>query len=255
MVWASVGASVRASVGASVRDSVRASVWDSVFDSVGASVGDSVWDSVWDSVYGQHDVQWLSFYDYFNKVLNLKKETKKLTGLFELAKSAGWALPHQNICWISERHNILERDENGRLHNLFGPAVVYPDGWSIYAVHGVRLPGWIIETPKKITPKNIESESNIEIRRVMIEKYGQDKYLIDSGAIEISRDSYGTLYRKDISNDEPLVMVKVANSTRESDGKFKKYFLRVMPDIKTAREAVAWTFGMKENEYQPHIET
>jgi len=28
-----------------------------------------------------------------------------------------------------------------------------------------------------------------------------------------------------------------------------------MPDIKTVREAVAWTFGMKENEYQPHIET
>lgn len=89
----------------------------------------------------------------------------------------------------------------------------------------------------------------------MIERYGQAKYLLDSGAKEIHSDNYGTLYRKDIEDDEPLVMVKVVNSTAEPDGTFKDYFLRVPPTMKRAREAVAWTFGMKETEYEPLAQT
>ena len=85
--------------------------------------------------------------------------------------------------------------------------------------------------------------------------YGQTRYLIDSGAREIHSDDYGTLYRKEIANDEPLVMVKVVNSTPEPDGTFKDYFLRVPPTIKRAREAVAWTFDVPEEEYAPLVQT
>ena len=140
-VWDSVGNSVRDSVRDSVRNSVGDSVRDSVRNSVGDSVRDSVWDSVGDSVYGQHDAAWLAFYKYFHDEVGLTEQTEKLSGLWMLAKSAGWALPHQNICWVSERHNILERDERGRLHSMSGPACAYPDGWGIYAVHGVPRPG------------------------------------------------------------------------------------------------------------------
>src|SRR3990172_2259775 len=142
LTWASVGASVRDSVrdsvGASVLASVGDSVWDgvgdSVWDGVGASVRDSVWDGVWasvwdsvrDSVYGQHDAHWLGYYDYMNVVLALKEQTAPLKGLWELALSAGWALPHEKICWVSERHSVLKRDELGRLHSDDTPAVQYP---------------------------------------------------------------------------------------------------------------------------------
>jgi hypothetical protein len=89
----------------------------------------------------------------------------------------------------------------------------------------------------------------------MIERYGQAKYLLDSGAVKIHSDDWGALYRKEIKNDEPLVMVKVVNSTAESDGSFKDYFLRVPPTIERARQAVAWTFGVPEDEYEPALET
>ena len=46
-------------------------------------------------------------------------------------------------------------------------------------------------------------------------------------------------------------MVKVINSTAEADGTHKEYFLRVPPAITTAQEAVAWTFSMNSEEYQP----
>jgi hypothetical protein len=58
-----------------------------------------------------------------------------------------------------------------------------------------------------------------------------------------------------LSDDEPIVMVKLWNSTPEPDGSIKIYWLRVPPGIKTAREAVAWSFGKEEIEYQPLQET
>ena len=46
-------------------------------------------------------------------------------------------------------------------------------------------------------------------------------------------------------------MVEVRNSTPEPDGSRKTYFLRVPPTVRTAREAVAWTFGLGAVEYRP----
>ena len=40
------------------------------------------------------------------------------------------------------------------------------------------------------------------------------------------------------------MLVEVLNATAEQDGTRKTYFLRVPPTVRTAREAVAWTFGM-----------
>ena len=217
-LWASVRDSVGASVRASVRASVGASVWDSVRDSVG------------DSVYGQHDASWLAFYSYFNEACDLKPQTEKLRGLWALCESSGWALPHENICWVSERHNILERDDRGRLHCVSGPACAFPDGWGIYAVHGVRVPAWIVERKDDITPLKIDGESNAEVRRVMVELYGEDRYIVDSGLKPIAQDEFGELFRKDFSGDTPLVYVKVKNSTAEPDGHFKDYFLSVNPN-------------------------
>jgi hypothetical protein len=182
--------------------------------------------------------------------VGLGRETQKLTGLWLIAKNAGWFLPHEKICWISERHNILRRDDRGRLHCENGPALSYPDGWSIYAIHGVRVPARIIEQPDSLTVAEIEKESNIEIRRVMIERYGQEKFLFDAGAAEIQCDDFGVLFRKELPGDEPIVMVKVVNSTPEPDGSFKDYFLRVPPTIATAREAVAWSFDVPTKNYE-----
>ena len=145
----SVEDSVGASVGASVRDSVGATVEDSVRASAGASVGASVWDSVrasvGDLVGGQHEAYWLAFYAYFREVCGIEEETKQLDGLLALSKSAGWALPYRDICFVSERHTTLLRDERGRLHAEDGPAVRYPDGWAVWAWHGVRVPQEVIE--------------------------------------------------------------------------------------------------------------
>jgi hypothetical protein len=50
-------------------------------------------------------------------------------------------------------------------------------------------------------------------------------------------------------------MVEVINATPEPDGSRKRYWLRVPPYMRTAREAVAWTFGLSGKEYAPDKET
>ena len=251
----SVWNSVRGSVGNSVADSVANSVAASVANSVWNSVAASVRDSVRDSVYGAHDSGWLSFYSYFREVCHLESQTDKLRGLFDLAQSAGWAIPHQNVCWVSERHNILAHDERGRLHSLSGPACAYPDGWAIYAVHGVRIPADIIERPDSLTKERILSEPNAEVRRVMIERLGNERFLSIAGATAIHEDRRGKLFRIDLPGDEPMVLVQVVNSTPEPDGHSKLYTLRVPADIRRASEAIAWTFGLEEKDYAPAQET
>lgn len=55
--------------------------------------------------------------------------------------------------------------------------------------------------------------------------------------------------------EEPVVMVEVVNSTREPDGSRRTYHLRVPSTMRTAREAVAWTFGLRSWQYAPIQET
>jgi len=265
----SVGNSVWNSVWDSVRNSVWDSVWDNIRDSVGNSVVNNIWnrvrDSVWDnvgdsirySVYGQHDADWLGFFRYFRDECGLVQETEKLEGLWNLCKSAGWAIPHQNICWVSERHNILHWDEQNRLHCIDGPALGYPDGFAIYAWHGVRVPERIIMHPETITPDEIAKEQNAEIRRVMLEQFGRDKFLQLPTCQKVHSDDYGILYRNNSIldvNGEPYCFVKVVNSTPNPDGTYKDYILRVNPHCQTAREAVQSTFP-RIKDFAPAIES
>ena len=67
-------------------------------------------------------------------------------------------------------------------------------------------------------------------------------------------ERFGTLHRRDMPG-EPFAMVKVINRTPEPDGSFRQYFLRVPPTVRTAREAVAWTFDVPTEEYEPLVET
>ncbi len=193
----------------------------------------------------------------------------KMHGLQEVARECGWWAPYQNLAIIQQRHNVLKRDATGRLHCEDGLACGYPDGWGVYAWHGVRVPRDVIMEPKNITVARIEAERNAELRRVLIERYGWAKYLHDSHAKVIHQDETGKLMRKEIPGDEPLVMVHVINSTPEPDGSVKEYTLRVHPELRpllkdnrlgepqemTARNAVASTFGLKGKDYRPQTET
>jgi len=176
--------------------------------------------------------------------------------LLDLAESCGncWAL--DDVCFASERPSINNLDYAGREHCETGPTISYPSGWGVWHWHGVRVAQHVIEHPERLTPSRIQRVDNAEVRRVMIERYGGlARFMVDSGAQLIHEDARGKLWRRETAERVPIVIVEVRNSTPEPDGSFKSYFLRVPPEIRHASEAVAWTFGLTTQTYQPRQET
>lgn len=149
----------------------------------------------------------------------------------------------------------IKVDSKNRLHCDDGPAVEFADGYALYCWAGLNIDPDLVVNPKSLTIERIDAEQNIELRRVMIEKFGTARFVHESGAVLIAEDECGELLRKEIPGDEPIQLVKVTNSTPEPDGTFKTYFLRVPPDMVSPREAVAWTFGLNPDEYDPQLQT
>jgi len=148
-VWGEVMDKAWGNVRNGIHSQIRVRAWDELWsrlqgplwESVAAPVSECIKasgnDSAQASCYGQHDAYWLSFYAYFREVEGLMAETEQIAGLLDMAKYAGWFVPHEKVCWICERPSSILLDANGKLHAEDGPALVYPDGWSLYARAGV----------------------------------------------------------------------------------------------------------------------
>lgn len=200
-----------------------------------------------DATLGQHDAAWLCAFD--------PDEASPLAGLAAVARHAGWWWPYEKVAVVSERPSSLHRDEAGRLDRGDGPALRYGDGFELYAWRGMPVPSTFLDELTALTPERIRGEENAELRRVMLEHYGYDRYLDESGAVPVHRDETGVLWRVELAGDEDVVMVEVVNSTPEPDGTNRTYWLRVPPTTRTAREGVAWTFGLAAETYEPSQQT
>jgi hypothetical protein len=171
---------------------------------------------------------------------------------------------HPDFCMISDRPEILTVDDRNRPHADNGPVCRWRDGSALYSVHGVRVPAWIIEFPDHISIEAINAESNTEIQRVMIDRFGWDRYAEESKADIIDHDErWGTLMKSPAG-----LFLRVINRSPEPDGSFRNYILAVsdncepLPDPSdpdgqlgepqelTALNAVASTFGLTGKQYQ-----
>lgn len=150
--------------------------------------------------------------------------------------------------WPSTPTTILHRDD--------GPAIEWQDGTGRYFVRGVEVPMQVIMNIKAYTAQEIITESNIEVRRVMIDRFGLEDLMRELNPRARDHDPrFGTLLEIAVPRDEPIVVVKVKNSTPEPDGSFKDYYLRVPPQTRTARQGIAWTFNLPSDYYDPKQET
>ncbi len=230
--------------GDSVRDSVRDSVWDSVWDSVRVSVRDSVWDSV----RAYLDENWLAFYRFFCEVF----EYNKLIHLALFNEMVGGYQLGKEEAWLVRKPIRLERDEQERPHSADGMCMQYRDGWGFYAWHGTRTSEHIIMQSDLLAKEDWLNEQNMEIRRVIQERLGNDRFVELVGGQCIDTGKRGRLIAVDLGSDPERVAhyVHVQDSSTP-----RQYYLRVPPTIRTADRAVAWTFGLTEETYQPMQET
>ena len=168
------------------------------------------------------------------------------------------------------------RNEYGRLHSEVGPAyrsasrlTWYRDGQKhgmdadyfgmvVYYWKNVLVPSKFFLDRNNLTISEILKHPNTEVRSVGLHLYGYDRMESDGVFKVIDRDDDREmiLYEfKDESLHEPLLLLKVKNSTAEKDGSYKYYFLCVPPNMTKCLEAVAWTFGKDSTDYHPVNET
>jgi hypothetical protein len=107
----------------------------------------------------------------------------------------------------------------------------------------------------KLEAKNIVNMRNVFHRRICTEVLGYSYFLSQLSGKVIHMDGDQELIkipRQELGLDdrEDIYLVKVRCP---STGAF--YVLRVPPDMKTVKEAVAWTFGVDEAQYYPEKET
>lgn len=192
----------------------------------------------------------------------------------------GFRIVHEEFCIVSDFPSRLRIDEDNRPHCEDGPSHLWRDGWALYYWHGVNVTEQIICRPQTLTVEQIRTEMNVEVRRVMIERIGWERYCQMAGMKVIHRDSLESAfpaipvsevieagnrlivsYRdgieeaelveateiKDFSN-RPLRFVRV---TDPSTG--RQYTIRVAHNETRCYAAIGSTFGMTEKQYKKSV--
>ena len=167
-----------------------------------------------------------------------------------------WACtPH--ACVILEA-GAWSYDEDGWLNDdAETPALVWPDGWSASFERGVHIPQWASD-PEQLTVERINKIDNVELRRILAGRLGYDWYVANNRLSRMVDEDplRGQLWDlgRDWSGQQPRLL-RVLDATPTPVGDRKVYWLNVPPRMRTAQEAVAWTFGLESDGYAPEVET
>jgi hypothetical protein len=235
-LWGQLRGQLRGQLGGQLRGQLR--------DQLGKEI--SLW---W-------DCYWLAYYTCALPLAGLDN-SPLLDALSEACRLNGWWWPMRGVAVLTDRPTVLRRDDEGRLHSADGPALAYMDGYLMYAWHGIRVPGWVIQNP------NVEqalAERNTEVRRAAFEAIGWDKVIDHLGAkpIDVCPDPSNfphelQLYKlPDTANPygQPVNLLLMTNGSPDRDGSLRRYGETVPPSIKSALDAAAWQFGLKPDVYQ-----
>jgi hypothetical protein len=120
---------------------------------------------------------------------------------------------------------------------------------------GVPVDERIAFRPETLKHDEVLSERNAEVRRVMLERYGLDRFMRDAKAETLDEDTDAggrrRLLRLKLEGDEDLVCVTVICPSTD-----RQFVLRVPPGMRTCRQAIAWTAGYDDpSKYKPLVET
>ena len=114
-------------------------LWSNLESNLGSNLRSDLDNMFW----GQHELSWVAFYDFCNLIgIKYKKDEREiLNHWLNIGKSTGWWSPFENICFCFDRPNVLNLDEDGKLHCLTGPAMAFKDGYSLFFYHGSEISG------------------------------------------------------------------------------------------------------------------
>jgi len=196
--------------------------------------------------YGSHNT-FLAFTDFFEHFMDIPD----IQGLSRM-RQCGWWWPFDDLVILTERPSLIKFDQNNVAHSAVGPAIAYPDGFSVYCWRGTRIPGEWIEDTENVDPSLALTWPNIEQRRCLAEIIGWEKVLDPLDAEIIDKDPnprVGTLLRADIPESPGQHFLRVECPTGRT------FVLPVPEGFETAKAANAGTFRFAADDWHPEVET
>ena len=249
-VESQVWSQVRSQVWSQVRSQVESQVWSQVRSQVESQVGSQVWSQVGSQVYsnsyhGSFWAPWVAYVSFIRDVLGWDNSILEQFRIEEdLVESCNWLWWHEDVLAISDRPEVLRRDDQGRLHCEDGPAICYRDGWGVWSWHGVTVPRAWVEDRVSLSPVVALKQENVERRRAACEIVGWDRILVELNARTIDCDpdpEIGELLRVDLPDAPGEQFLRVRCGTGRT------FVIPVPPYVPTALAANAWTYDLDPN--------
>jgi hypothetical protein len=183
-------------------------------------------------------------------------EAEELRPFVTLAKSCGYCLPCADICYLTARPDFIKTD-GGELHADEGPAVAWPGGaMPMWRWRGLPVAEHVMAPVETMDARSIRRERSVVLRDVMIERFGLERFIRECGAKPLRKDEAGTLWvAQHPVPRRRVTAVEVVNGTPEPGGSYRHYFIRVPNTIRTARGAVAWSYGLTAKSYRVKVRT
>lgn len=190
------------------------------------------------SCYGTQEAGWVAFYAFFLQECGITA-CEKLIPFMELVKAGcGWWWPFQSLCIITPTPKVQIKDR--QLHCETGPAILYPSGWSIYALHGRVVPDWLILTPSELLdPLKVLQEENVEVRREGIRKIGLERLVYKLKGTSLDKKGNYELLSVPIGNSRTCPALKMLNPSVPECWHVEW----VAPTCSTVEQALAWRNG------------
>lgn len=203
-----------------------------------------------------HDAGWAAYYSYYKMVGGdtISNNEHRL----KIVEDGIWdCIVLYDIAIACRRPYKVRLDDQQRLHSLESPALEWADGHRLYFVSGVHMPAKYFTDPSTLTSKEVFDQSNVEVRKGLIQIMGVEKFIASAGGTVIDEDvdSSGMPRRlirmnTKTSNGDNFTVVEV-----ECPSKHDKHYLFVPPNMLTCAKAIAWTFDVEDEYYAPLIET
>lgn len=195
-------------------------------------------------ISGSKELYWLYFYKFINDELQAVKTTAPLNETIDVCEQVGWFWPYENLCIVTEKPTEIHMSKE-RLHAEGKPALLYADGYALYALNGVlfdsELTRFVTDPISALNPKEILDIKNVEQRAEVIKRYGIQKLFFDlEPTLLDSKTEHGyELYEVSVYPGIPRKYLKMRNPSVD-----EVHIEAVHPDCKTVDEANAWAnFG------------
>jgi hypothetical protein len=223
------------------------------------------WDRRFD---GQHEAYWIAFYLFpeEEQLVTYDPIRSEQLGLWAtISRSTGWWWPYENVVICTERPVKVSQETvanqswpyavtSRRLHCEDGPALLYKDGWSVHAWHGVRVPAWVIDSP---TVETALAEGNSEVRRAALERIGWDKVIADMNLAPIAscpdpgNDPHELVLYPTPKGvfQTPTNLLLMVNGSPDRSGATRLYAETVPANITDPLAAAAWQYGVDKELY------